>query len=398
MSLKILQLSPQFVFPSDDGGKISIANILKQFHREGHQVTFFCFVNENIPKKYIIEAEKYCDLILYPHSTKNTFSRILKAVIYNRSIYISKHTSNEITKELDRIADENDFDVVHADHTCMAPLAYHVKKRKNIPMGLRLHNVEWLIWHRYSKGLLGWHPKSFFIQNQAYLLREIEKNMISRSDVSFPISDANKEHALEMAPDANIITAFAGVDPIEWRPENIERDPYEMILATTYDWVHNVDGLKWFLDNVLPKIKEKYPGSKLTLLGKNPPAWLETYKEEGVDLKGYVPEVQPYYNKANVFIVPLFVGSGLRIKILEAMAMELPVVSTHLGAEGNKCGENDGLFRADDAVGFAEKIIDLFDDFQMARDLGGKARKAITENYSWENCVNIILKEYEKLV
>lgn len=398
MRLKILQLSPQFVFPSDDGGKISIANVLKQFHRNGHEVTFFCFVNDEIPEKYIAEAEKYCNLILYPHSTKNTFSRIFKSIINNRSLYISKHSNSNIIKELNRITDENDFDVVHADHTCMAPLAYHIKKRKSITMGLRLHNVEWLIWHRYSKGIPKWHPKSFFIQNQAYLLREIEKNMILQSDVSFPISDANKEHALELAPQANIITAYAGVDPDEWKPEEIERNPFEMILATTYDWVHNVDGLKWFIDNVLPKIREKYPQAKLTLLGKNPPEWLNTYRDRGVDLKGYVPKVQPYYNKANVFIVPLFVGSGLRIKILEAMAMELPVVSTDLGAEGNKCTENEGLFRADDAVDFATKILDLFDDFNKAKDLGVKARKAVTENYSWDKCVNIILNEYEKLI
>lgn len=398
MGLRILQLAPRFIFPMDDGGKIGIANIMKQFKEQGNDVTFFCFSDEDIPEKYIIEAEKYAKLIIYPHSTKNSSFRIIKGIINNESIYITKHSNAKIIRILDRISDEDEFDIVHADHTCMGPLAYHIKKRKRIPMGLRLHNIEWLIWHRYAQNLKKWHPKSFFIQNQAYLLRNIEKNMIAKSDVCFPITNKDKDFALDLSPNANVITASGGVNADEWKPEqSIERNPYEIVLATIYSWVHNIDGLRWFLDNVLPAVKKRFPQTKLTLLGKNPPTWLNTYQNLGVDLLGHVPEVQPYYNKANLFIVPLFVGSGLRIKILEAMAMELTVITTDLGAEGNVCNENDGIFRENSADDFINRIIKLFENFEATREIGKNARKSVLRNYSWERNVRIMLDNYNKL-
>jgi glycosyltransferase involved in cell wall biosynthesis len=398
MSLRILQLAPQFVFPMDDGGRISIANILKQFHQQGNDITFFCFTEDDIPEQDMAEAEKYAKVRIFSHSTKNTPSRIAKAVINNKSIYIEKHSNKEIIDYLDELTDEESFDIVHADHTCMAPLAYHIKKRKKIRMGLRLHNIEWMIWYRYAKNLPDWHPKSFFIKQQAYLLRNVEREMISQADVCFSITEKDREFALELSPSANVITASGAVDFDVWAlDKSIEREPFEIVLATVYSWVHNIDGLKWFLDNVLPNVKNKFPQTKLTLIGKNPPAWLNSYKDQGVNIIGYVPEVQSYYNRANLYIVPLFVGSGLRFKILEAMAMELPVITTDLGAEGNLCNEEDGLYRENSPEDFSNRIIELFDDFNRTREIGEKARAAVQKNYSWENNVSIMLKEYKRL-
>jgi glycosyltransferase involved in cell wall biosynthesis len=243
------------------------------------------------------------------------------------------------------------------------------------------------------------HPKRIYIGHQAMLLRNHEKQLYSDVDVCFAITEKDKASALKLAPTANVVVAGPGVNADEWDPDpEVKRNPQEMILATTYKWVHNVDALKWFLDNVLPIVREKIPGAYLTLLGKEPPEWLESYKSKGLNLVGYVPEVQPYLNRAGIYIAPLFVGAGIRIKILEAMAMQLPVVATPVSAEGIKAGEKEGLFISARPEEFAARIIRLMTDEPMRAAAGISARRYVLENFSWERNVRIMLDEYGKLV
>ncbi|MFA6570996.1 MAG: glycosyltransferase, partial [Bacteroidota bacterium] len=345
--IKILQIAPRFPFPTDDGGKIGIANIFREFSEQNCEVTFFCFVgkNENINEYALNEAIRYGEVILFEHSTENTPLRILKSFLYNQSIYLKKHNNKSIEKAISNMFENRTFDIIHADHSAMAPLALRCKNRYNIPVGLRLHNVEYLIWERYAENLKKNSPKYIFIKQQALALKKAESWIYKNADVCFAITEPDKHRALEIQPDANIIVASAGVNAEEWHPEpDIERNPFELILATTYHWIHNVNALKWFLDNVYPKVREKIPDISLTLIGKEAPEWLRDYQNQSVNLVGYVDKVQPYLNKAGIYIAPLFVGAGIRIKILEAMAMELPVVASPVAAEGIEANESQGLF------------------------------------------------------
>lgn len=398
--IRILQLAPRFPFPTDDGGKIGIANILKEFHNQNAEVTFFCFVEpgENIPESAIHDAKQYCNLILFEHSTKNSLKRIASSFLLNHSIYINKHLSDKVKKKLDKLSAELEFDVIHADHTCMAPAALYLKKKHGFPVGLRLHNIEWLIWKRYADDLPAWHPKRLYIHQQAYLLRQYEKLALSKMDINFAITGPDKLRALELTKDAKITIASAGVNPGEWEPEAIDRNPNEIIIATTYKWVHNVKAVRWFVDKVLPIVKESIPEAFLTLIGKGAPERLNDYSDKGVKLQGYVDKVQPYLNKAAVYAAPLFVGGGIRIKILEAMAIELPVVASPVAAEGITAKPENGLLIADSEKEFADSIINLLSKPGIAKGLGQKAREYIVEEYSWQKNVGIMLKEYQRLL
>ena len=148
--IKILQLAPRYVFPPDDGGKIGIANITKEFAKAGADITFFTFDGGAISlddKKLI---EPYAKLQLYKHSTINTSLRIFFSLFNKDSLYITKHQSQGVINELEKLVEKNKYDVIHADHSAMAPLAIHLKNKFNIPVGLRLHNIEWTIWQRYA--------------------------------------------------------------------------------------------------------------------------------------------------------------------------------------------------------------------------------------------------------
>lgn len=397
--LKILQLSPQFPFPDDDGGKISIANELRQFSLQGAEVTFFAF-HKSLPKANLKSiAETYGKIVIYEHSTKNTISKILKYTILDQSIYLSKHYSDKIHDFLAKQVESDTPDVIHVDHSAMMPLAMKLRTDFNIPVGLRMQNVEWMIWQRYADFLPAWHPKRWFIARQAKLLKDAEIEFFSKMDIGFAITPNDRDVALRDAPQANIIAAGPGVDEKKFNPSpEITRNPYEMVIATIYSWVHNVDGVIWFIKNVMPRIREKFPEATLRLIGKNAPDSLANFKDMGVELVGYVDSVTPHLNKASVYIAPLFVGSGIRIKILEAMAMELPVVATSISAEGIKTAENNGLIITDNAEEQASAIIDMFTNQDKARELGKSARQFVLKEYSWHNNVKKMLDSYRSLV
>ncbi len=399
--MRILQLAPRFPFPTDDGGKIGIANIYRQFSDQGAEVTFIAYKEENekIPESAIREAEKYGRVLLINHSTLNSKSRILKSLISSSSIYCSKHYSQETKQKILDLIIDQDFDIVHADHSAMAKMALDLAGEKNARTGIRLHNIEWMIWQRYADMLPAWHPKRWYIQTQANRLKREEMEFFPAMDVCFAITEKEKQQALQMSSNANVTVASAGVNPEDWKPDsNVEKNPNEIILATTYHWVHNVDAVRWFINEVLPLIRQEVPKAFLSLIGKEAPGWLHEMKDKGVNVLGYVDSVQPHLRRASVYIAPLFVGAGIRIKILEAMAIGLPVVATPVSAEGINATPESGLFISDDAREYADIIIKLLKNSNKAISTGKNAREYIINNFSWKHNVGKMLEEYRKLL
>ncbi len=402
--MKILQLSPQFPFPADDGGRIAIANITKEFAKAGHEVTLFCLENKPPIPTELHDAQRHAKIVLCNHSTENTPLRIAAAALLPISIYMQKHIGSQILKDITELMKREKFDIIHADHSCMAIAAQFAQKlaentRQHLPIGLRLHNVEWIIWKRYAENLPNNSTKQWFVARQARLLREAEMKYYPQMDVCFAVSEKDKDEALHLSPSTNVVIAPHGITPDDWKTdESIIRNDKEIIIATTYNWVHNVEGVRWFVEKVLPLVKAAVPEAHLTLIGKKPPQFFQEWLSLGVDVLGYVGRVQPYMNSAGVYIAPLFVGSGVRIKILEAMAMGLPVVATPIAREGIVAGETEGLYTAESAEDFAKQVIYLLENPNEARISGLAARAYTLENYTWKSSANIMLDTYQRLI
>ncbi len=397
--IKILQITPRLPFPPNDGGKIGIANITKQFKAQDADVTLFCVSNQDITEEGLSEAREYADVILCKSDTENSPIKILKSAVGGYSLYVEKFSNKNALKLLEQSLEDKKFDIIHADHSCVAPLGLFAKRKQNIPMGLRLHNIEWLIWKRYALTLSKFSPTRFYLEKQAEILRKKENEFFESCDVCFAITEEDKKRAEELSPDANVKLASAGVDLKEWKPNaTADRNPNEMIIATNYKWVHNVNGLVWLFENVLPEIKKQIPNAKLKLLGKSIPNKLNSYGEFGVEAIGFVDKVQPYLNAASVYVAPLFVGGGIRIKILEAMAMELPVVASPIAAEGIPGDEESGLFIAKDVNEWVNFILKLLQNPDFAKKTGEKAREYVKKNFSWEKNVGVMTEEYRKLI
>lgn len=397
--LKILQLSPRFPFPLDDGGKIGIANIFINFKKLGAEPFLFCFKDDEINQSALDEAQTYGKVHIYPHIPKNSLHNALHAFATNKSLYICKHYSQKALDFLTNLCEQEHFDIIHCDHTAMARLGIELGKKFYIPVGLRLHNIEHLIWERYANHLDAINPLKLFAKQQAKALKKAEIELINKCDVCFTITHEEELYAKSLAPNAKIKLASIGVDLQKFfYVPAAQREQRTLVIATTYKWKPNVDGLLWFIENVMPIIKKELSGVKLNLYGKGLPEELKNYSHLGVCPVGYVPDIVPHLQKATLYIAPLFVGAGIRIKILEAMATGLPVVATSIAADGISASKTDGLIKADSAEETAKNIICLLKNHQMRAILGEAASKFVKNNFSWESNVSLMLQEYNKLL
>lgn len=395
--MRILQIAPQFPYPLDSGGKNGIYNITKQLSNFGAEVFFVAYSRNPVPSEYINHFKEFCDPFVLYENTANDLPKILKYFFTNKPIFTEKYFTKKSIAFFEQLLRKIDFDIIHLDHTAMYSIGKWVSEKSKKHVGLRLHNIEWLIWKRFLDVQPKLSPARIFLKQQINLLREKERQAIRFASVSFTCTENDRQRALELVPDANVLVASPGVDLNLWKiDEQTERNPREIVFATTYQWRHNVDGLLWYLENVHPIVVKEEPKMILTILGKDPPNFLGRYPN--VNIVGYVDKVQPYYNRASIFVVPLFVGSGVRMRILEAMAMGLPIVSTSIGAEGIEASTEQGLFIANTAEDFARKILMLVRDPQISRKYGKNARNFIEQNYSVEVTIKVIYDNYQKLL
>lgn len=394
--MKILQIIPRFVYPPDDGGKIGIANIYEEFSKE-NEVTLFSLTNESINDEQLLQAHRFGDVVFHKANTKNNWSNLLRTLYKKHPLLFFKHNPASLYKAIDEILIKQKFDIVHIDHSYLAPVGKYIKDKFKVPFGLRLHNIEYKIWERYLDELKLGSFKYRFIKRQAELIKERESYYISKADAAFPITEVDLRIAKQLAPNSNLKVASAGIDPKKWGVGKfVNRTPNRMIIASTWNWIHNENGLRWFINNVFPKLLNENRNAELVVLGKKTPNWLND--REQVINQGYVDSVLEYFHSSNVYVAPLFVGSGIRIKILEALASGLPVVATSVSAEGIEIGPEDGLFVSDDSETQAEIILELMRNKAKSVELGERAYRYVSEHYSWENSVRIMLEEYIKTI
>lgn len=390
--MRILQLMPQSPLPTTDGGKVGIWNITKQMALAGN--TVHCVFYSMAPT--VNPGHPNIRFTRVPRSVRNTIPRIAGSIFYNTSLFVHKHTTQAMKDAISEIMATESFDVIHADHTCMGLVAQWASARYNVPWGLRLHNVEWMIWKRYAERFTRWHPARWYLRSQAEKLRWDEADILRYCTLAFPITDVDLERARELAAGTRFVVAPAGVDIPQYTGQpKIQTD---LVMASSWTWVHNADGLRWFVTEVWPLVRNTFPQATFGVLGTNPPAWLADYADVGIKAEGFVEDLYERLRCSLVYVAPLFVGSGVRIKVLEALGAGLPVVGTSVSAEGIDISEEEGLFQADDARGTANAIVNLLLDKGLRSRIFVAARACIEQRYTWTSSVGTMLLAYADIL
>lgn len=387
--MRILWLKTELLHPVDKGGKIRTYHMLKELKRQGHEITYLTLDDGAAGRDAQERAAEYCDrLITVPHRTVPKFSvgfyaELALNLASPLPYFMRKYKSEGMRKEILRLAGQERFDVLVCDF--LQP-SVNVPFEVDLPTVLFQHNVEAMIWKRHYE--VQSNPlKKLYLRDQWRKSFRYERNVCRRFDRVVAVSEEDRlrmEREYELSEVADVPT---GVDTEFFRPRGGEaREPHNLVFTGSMDWLPNEDAIQYFTKEILPRIRQSVPNVSLTVVGRNPyPSLVElSRRDPSVNVTGRVEDVRPFMERAAAYIVPIRIGGGTRLKIYEAMAMEKPIVSTTIGAEGLPVNDGEELVLADEAESFARAVVRVLEDEAFAQALGARAALVVRERFGWD--------------
>jgi glycosyltransferase involved in cell wall biosynthesis len=223
-------------------------------------------------------------------------------------------------------------------------------------------------------------------------MQRMELRYLQRSDHVLAVSETDANFFERILDPSNISVIPTGVDVEYFRPTPEKEEANALVFTGSMDWLANEDGILYFMREILPRIRQEIPDATLWVVGRRPSKKLIQAASElrGIEVTGTVEDIRPYIAKASVYIVPLLVGGGTRLKIFEAMAMGRAIVSTSIGAEGLPAVSGKHLLLADQPEEFARQVVELLRDTKRRKELGERARSLVEQNYSWQSVGNLL--------
>ncbi len=287
------------------------------------------------------------------------------------------------TPELHALIAREHFDVLQVEETLLTPYAASLPVGSDTRTVLALHNIHFVQARRIAEieatqGARVW--RNF----NALMMRRYEPSIAARFDRVVAVSEVDRATLQGVAPDLTIDVLPNGVDTQVLQPLADPPARRALVFVGTLNYRPCADAVLWLADAILPILRRRYPELDLWIVGKEPPAAVEALASEGVFVTGRVEDVTPYYERATLAVVPLRAGGGSRLKILEAMALGRPVVSTRVGAEGIDVTDGHDILLADDADAFAAAISRLLEERDLWRSIVSNARRFVEERHDWD--------------
>jgi len=385
--MHIVWIKTELLHPVDKGGRIRTYQMLRALARQ-HEITYLTLDDGTAAPDARAKATEYCahvDVIPFTPPQKGSlafYTALIGNLVSPLPYAIARYEVPALRKRLHAICALRRVDVVVCDF--LAP-SINVPDDLGVPVVLFQHNVEAMIWERHAN--VATHPvKKAYMREQWNRMKRFEAAECRRvsSVVAVSPQDAavfRAEYGVSDVPDVP-----TGVDTDYFtRQPAVVRTPGSMVFTGSMDWMPNEDGIAWFVESIFPRIRAVVPHATLTIVGRNPTSKVKALHapDGGVTVTGSVPDVRPYLASHQLFVVPLRVGGGTRLKIYEGMAMGLPTVSTTIGAEGLPVVEGEHLVRADDPESFARECIALLQDPERAEAMGDAADRFVRANFGW---------------
>jgi sugar transferase (PEP-CTERM/EpsH1 system associated) len=385
--MKILWVKSDFLYPPDTGGKIRSYNILKQLG-EMHEVSYLCLTVEDPSRRDVQHLKSFCQnvecLKFGPDEkfSSRFYLSLMKNLFSPHPYVISKYRDTRITDKIQEFIQAGDVDIILCDFLEMAINCLDISAVRKV---LFQHNVETEIWRRHFKVSRNPLKKAYlYIDYRKYF--NYERMACGKFDDVFVVSESDGR-LLEKNLDIMHTTLIpTGVDIEYFRPGSESEDSNTVVFVGSMDWLPNQDAVEYFVDSIYPLIKSRKPKTRFYVVGRRPPEKIKNLEKADPSIKvtGTVDDVRPYVDKARVYIVPIRIGGGTRIKIYEAMAQKKAVVSTTVGAEGLPLTDGKHIIIKDQPDQFAEAVCSLMENAEMAGQLGENARKFVTGEVSWE--------------
>jgi polysaccharide biosynthesis protein PslH len=376
--LKVLMAMPFSPVPPDFGGALRVYHLLKQVARR-HEVTVLTYGTPEDAGK--IRGEFDLPQVRVVAPTWKAASRRagqLFSTFTRHSFFQQSVTDPAFQAELDRLLKDQPFDVVQTEFSHLGPFSLKTGALKV----LDTHNVEYDNFRRMFQST-AWGFKKLHYGLEFQKMKTDELAWCRLQDAVLTTSERDKElfgqdiqtpiHVVPNGMDGEYFTPRGDVDPEE----------HSIVFTGMMAYVPNHDGITWFLDEVLPLIQAKVPKVKLYVVGKSPPDAITKRASASVIVTGTVPDVRPFVWRSSVYVVPLRMGGGTRLKVAEALSMKKPMVSTRIGCEGIDLKDGESVLMADSAPDFAAAVVRLLGDKKLQTLLAENGAKVARQKYDW---------------
>lgn len=403
---RVLFLTQILPYPPDAGPRIKTWNVLRALHSAGCRITLVSYVRDD-EVRHVPMVRSICEEVVTLPMRR---SRIKDAVHFLRSIWqarpflIVRDDSSAMRREVNRLAATGRYSAIHLDQVTMTQFALGKSDLYRI---FDAHNATWKILSRSRRTNPWWVRPVLGLEERK--MQVYEAKVVSSFERTLTVTDEDRETLLQAIE-------FIGGDPAEVEnrvisiPISIDTDRLtaldrqpdsdEILTLGSLNYAPNAEGIRWFAKRVFPRVQRRRPKAHLTVIGKNPPADLVRLGRQSggaISVLGYVEDLEPNYLSASVFVVPVLSGSGMRVRILEAFARGVPVVTTPVGLEGVDARDGEEVLVAEGEEALASAVLRLVADSALQRRLASNGRELAVRRYDWRRALAPMLSDYTSI-
>ncbi|NOQ26574.1 MAG: glycosyltransferase, partial [Bacteroidales bacterium] len=341
------------------------------------------------------EYEDFLKLSGIEVNTQISYIKLLLNFLFSNKPHVSQRfISKKFKNKLENILNEKSFDFVQIEGLYVLQYINTIRKNFKGKILYRSHNIEFLIWKRNYEKTSSILKKVYF-KSLFNRLQKLEKKLINTYDYLIPISQTDANIYKELGNNKPVLTSPFGIDFKKVKEQSVDNN-ISLVQNINYigalDWIPNQEGLLWFIDNCFPKIIKSFPHITLNIAGRNAPRWLQKKLEhKNIIFLGEVKNAYEFIQTPGSMIVPLFSGSGMRVKIIEGMALKKTIVATNIATEGIHCIHNENIILANNVNDFANSIITLLIKPELQIDIGENAHDFVKEHFDFEKIGSDIL-------
>jgi polysaccharide biosynthesis protein PslH len=397
--MNILLLSPWLPWPPFGGALIRTFETLSYLSRK-NRITLLAPLRYPEETQHVSMLNRFCAKIIttaLSDEIQPVLRRLAIGLLRGRPLVQSMHYDRHLARQVQRLTSQEIYDIIHVEFSFMSPYLTFVSPRSQAKKVLSMHNIESLRFRRELKFARG--ARRLALLSDHILFKCWEEKILCQFDGILAVSTSEQVWIRQHAPAAAVELVPNGVDSNYFAVADGSHKNRSIVFTALMNYPPNIDAACWFCDEILPIIQSRHPDVSFKIVGDKPsPRVLALGKRKGVQVTGRVPDIRPYLADSLALVVPLRSGGGTRLKILEAMAMARPVVSTCLGAEGLEITDGMNILLADTPEEFAEHVFALLADPQVGRRLGSMGRNLVEAKYSWNTCLSKVENFYQTLL
>lgn len=398
--MRVLMLSPQLPWPLNMGSKIRIYHTLRELARAGYGVTLLSLSDEPYGREEIKALRPHCaGLSIVPVPKRSQLKATWRALLSSTPYRVAKFESAEFRRRVAEALREP-YDVIWVHF--LETLPYLPKEpgwKKKPVVVLDQHNADECFWATYARQGSPW-VRLFAWQN-LWKLRRLQRSALSCVDVVLSVSKEDAAFTRTRLPNSSteVWVVPNGVDTEQLKPSGDEGQRDVVIFVGAMDVLMNIDAVERFAKEIFPKVRAVIPQVEFWIVGRNPVPRVRALSVlPGVHVTGSVKDIRPYCDQAKVAVAPFRYGGGTKLKVLEAMALGIPVVATPIGCQGIEAADEQHLFVEEKVEAFAQRVIQLLRDDNLCRRMALEARRLVEQRYGWQSILREPVIRLEELV